>query len=380
MKFRRHYTDMSYPFTINGRFLQQQVTGVQRVAREVLAELDRLATRGDIATPRLLVPRKGEIIAPPTLARIRIDRCGRLAGHAWEQLELPFYAGTDPLLCLGNTAPAIRLHQRSRPVVVMVHDLSYKYFPSAYSWQFRSLYGALMPHVLGRADRLVTVSASEKIMIEGHYPALLNSVRLSVLQNGGVPDAVAESAGQDIPAGPEARKIGLYVGSLTKRKNAEGVLAAGIAFLRRYSDMRFVVIGATAESFEDVSLNVPEEVIARFEFLGQVNNPETIYAYYRQARFLLFPSYYESSGLPPMEAMAFGCPTVASHIPALVERCGDAAAFCNPSEINSINAAIEDLMDQQIWTRKSAAGLARARDYRWEDQARGLCDLCAEVA
>jgi glycosyltransferase involved in cell wall biosynthesis len=371
---------MSYPFTINGRFLQQQVTGVQRVAREVLAELDRLATRGDIAPPRLLMPRKGEIIAPPTLATICVERCGRLAGHAWEQLELPFCAGTDPLLCLGNTAPAIRLHQRSRPVVVMVHDLSYKYFPNAYSWQFRTLYGALIPQVLKYADRLVTVSASEQVMIEKHYPMLKNAARFSFLQNGGVPDDISDAAGQGAVTGIQGRSFGLYVGSLTKRKNAAGVLTAGVEFLRRYPKMRFVVIGATAESFENVSLEVPQEVIARFDFLGQVNDPQVIYDHCRYARFLLFPSFYEASPLPPIEAMTFGCPVVSSSIPSLQERCGDAAVYCEPSDQASIIDAIERLLDPDTWAEKSNAGRTVAQKFRWADQARGLCDLCAEVA
>ena len=108
--------------TLNGRFLVQNVTGVQRVSREILKHVDQLATSGEIEIPRLLVPARGNIVALPDLKSIVIERVGRFGGHVWEQLELPLHCGREPLLCLGNTAPLMRLLGPKRPVVTMVHD------------------------------------------------------------------------------------------------------------------------------------------------------------------------------------------------------------------------------------------------------------------
>ncbi|NDV01247.1 glycosyltransferase family 4 protein [Pseudoroseicyclus tamaricis] len=365
---------------INGRFLMQHVTGVQRVARELLAEFDQLAAAGSIPVPRLLVPGKGEMVLPPDLSVIEIERRGVLGGHAWEQLELPRLVGTRTLLCLGNTAPIIQLHLPRRPVVVMVHDLSYKYFPNAYSWKFKRLYGALTPAILRRADRVVTVSQAERAMISEHYPDLKDNPRFCYLQNGGVSDGVARAAGVADCAPQEVRTYGLYVGSLTHRKNAAGILRTAAAFLERYSEMRFVIAGATAASFEGVNLEFSQGLADRIDFLGQVDDASRIQELYRSARFLLFPSFYEASPLPPIEAMTFGCPVVASEIPSLVERCGDAALYCDPYDPASILTAVSCLMEDSLtWDLLSRKARDRAATFSWANQARGVVALCEDA-
>ncbi|MBY6069071.1 glycosyltransferase family 4 protein [Leisingera aquaemixtae] len=368
-------------FTLNGRFLVQNITGVQRVAREILAQLDHLAGIGQIPAPRLLAPAKGSIIARPDLKTIQIERVGRLTGHAWEQLELPLYAGRDPLLCLGNTAPVLPLLMPHHKVVTMVHDLSYKYFPSAYNWKFRAFYNALMPLVLRFSSHVATVSQAEQNAIETHYPFLEGSPRLSYLQNGGIPDhRVKELQNAEMPKA-EDRGYGLYVGSLTKRKNAHGVLQGAVDFLRAYPGMRFVVIGATGASFDGPSFSIPGEIGNRIEFWGQIDDAERVYAACAGARFMLFPSFYEASPLPPIEAMAFGCPVVASRIPSLSERCGGAAVYCEAEDPKSISAAIGNLMeDPERWRQVSAAGRSWAARFSWEGQARGLVSLCRKAA
>lgn len=365
------------PFTLNGRFLVQSITGVQRVAREVLAELDSLAVEGAIEAPRLLLPAKGEIVQPPPLGAIKLERVGRRGGHAWEQLDLPAHCGLEPLLCLGNTAPIARLLSRAKPVVTMVHDLSYKYFPAAYSWKFRAYYSAIMPLILRRSDQIVTVSHAEERSIRKHFRFLRDSRRLCFIQNGGIPDSRVKVLRQGAALrSADERPFGLYLGSLTRRKNAEGVIAAAVSFLRRYPQMRFVVIGATGASFENTSLDVPQDVAERFEFWGQINDGETIYEACQQARFLLFPSFYEASPLPPIEAMTFGCPVVASHIPSLEERCGQTAIYCDPNDLTSINDAIDVLMaDAQVWQAFSDRSRDWVDHFTWRGQALGLVDL-----
>lgn len=365
------------PFTLNGRFLVQSVTGVQRVAREALMVFDRMAAEGRIAAPRLLLPAKGDLVAMPELAAIRPERVGTRGGHLWEQIDLPAACGAEPLLCLGNTAPLSRLFAKGKPVVTMVHDLSYKYFPAAYDWKFRAFYGALMPQILKRSEKVVTVSHAEELSMETHYPFLKGSGRLSYLQNGGIPDgdAALALAGPNRPM--EARGYGIYVGSLTKRKNAEGVLKGAVAFLQAWPGMRFVVIGSTGASFGGVEVEIPDDVKDRLEFRGQINDAKVIYEAFAGARFLLFPSFYEASPLPPIEAMTFGCPVVSSSIPSLQERCGGAAVYCEGDKPDTIAAAIARLMgDPAFWAEKSAESRARAATYSWEKQAEGLLALC----
>lgn len=360
---------------INGRFLVQSITGVQRVAREVLTSLDgMLSTRQlDDVEVRVLVPARGTIIEEPRLSEISIERVGRLPGHFWEQFELPKYAGDAHLLCLGNLAPILRLYG-SNPTVTMVHDLSYKYFPHAYDWKFRMLYSALMPVILRKCSRVVTVSKAEQDSIEKHYPFLQNQDRLSFAQNGGIPDSKFPNEADD-SAGEIRENIGIYVGSLTARKNAPGIIEA-CKRLAAEDGMRFIFIGASGPSFESVTIEIPEELQGQFEFWGQVNDSDRIYDAFRRSRVLVFPSFYEASPLPPIEAMTFGCPVVASDIPSLRERCGDAAEYCDPNDVDSIvTAARTILKTNDSWQEFSKRGRIRAAQFTWSNQVNHLLEL-----
>lgn len=371
---------------VDGRFLVQDVTGVQRVALEFVLALDRLMAEGVFPrlTVDLLVPARGELVLRPTLGEVRLQRVGRMGGHAWEQLELPRFVGRDPLLCLGNVAPVRALLARRTSVYTMVHDLSYKYFPTAYSAGFRLLYGLLMPVVLQRSARIFTVSESERHSILFHCPRVASD-RIVAVQNGG--GEGAEKA--IVSGGPGSLAVGnrtvasrnlrgrhyLYVGSLTRRKNAENLVAAAARLLRADGDATFTFVGATNASFEGLGLRLPHETAPRMRFLGQVNDRAVIEAQYRRAAVLVFPSLYEASPLPPTEAMRFGCPVVAADIPSLRERCAGAAIYCDPHDVGSIVDQVQSLVgDDDLWQLQQKRGLEQAGRFSWETQVRQVLD------
>lgn len=368
--------------SIDGRFLLQDVTGIQRVAIELVTALDTLLARGALPGLEVVlwVPRRGELVTTPRFEAVRLRRAGHLTSHAWEQLELPGLVGSDPLLCLGNLAPLPLLLARHAQVHTMVHDLSYAYFPQAYSRSFRLLYSALVPAALARSQHVFTVSDSERSAILRHHPRLVAPSRLTAVQNGGgegaglarpSADPRSLSPGHpDVPArGLRARRC-LYVGSLTRRKNADGLARAAVELVAD-SDAEVVVVGGTGTGFEDSGVHVPAHLADRVVLAGQVNDPARLEEQYRHAAVFLFPSHYEASPLPPVEAMRFGCPVVAADIPSLRERCGDAALYCDPHDVPSMVRQVRRVLDDPVlWARLQAAGLARAAGFSWERQAR----------
>ena len=91
---------------------------------------------------------------------------------------------------------------------------------------------------------------------------------------------------------------------------------------------------------------------------------------YRRADVFVFPSYTESFGHPLVEAMASGLPIVAADVPVNREMCGDAAVYFSPFNVddcaNSITRVVDDV---NLAARLRASGLARARDFTWENHA-----------
>jgi glycosyltransferase involved in cell wall biosynthesis len=357
---------------INGRFLTQRVTGVQRYARELVQSLDALLEANPDVRITVMSPRLSE--SPPAWRNIKLRQVGLLQGHAWEQFELPLYSRGKLLFCPGNTAPAISL-LGSQPIVVTVHDLSYMYFPEAYRLAFRLWYGFIIPLVLSRASRVITVSESERQAILEHYPKAAG--RLRTIANGGLPAAF--SSGMLDPVRPSDGYI-LYVGSLSKRKNISRMLevASRLARRRRFN---FVFIGDVPKNLTTSAARIAEDVASEITFAGAVDDPLRLTSYYRNAMCLMFPSLYESSGLPPIEAMACGCPAIVSDIPALRERCGDAAIYCDPHDVESITAAVERIMDDPaLRLTQQKLGYRRAAIFTWEHCARATLELICECA
>lgn len=344
---------------INGRFLMQPITGVQRVARELVSEMDRLVGSGDTEARLALACEPGADISDLRLRHIPVERRGGASGHAWEQFVLPRMVAGRRLLCLGNTAPlaSALLGQRFS---VMIHDLSYLSQPQAYSWRYRVAHRLLLPALLRRGAPVFTVCEAE-----AHRLLSLSHGRpIVVAQNGGWPgDRIDRRNSQ------ARERMVLYVGSLSRRKNVERVIEVAVQ-LARQDDVRTVFVGSGSDILAPIRVQVPDDVAHMLEFTGQLPCLDQLADYYRRAACLLFPSLYEASPLPPVEAMSMGCSVVASSIPSMIERCGSAALYCDPLDSDDILAAVRRVLNDPVKVEELRnAGFACAEGYSWRDQA-----------
>lgn len=354
---------------INGRFLKQPTTGVQRVARELTREIDRIAARGERPIRTRLLCQPGADAGDLELQATDVVEVPGPSGHLWEQTALSGAVGESRLLCLGNTAP-LRLLLQERPVALMIHDLSYRVFPQAYRRRYRLSHAALMPSLLRRADPIITVSETEKAMLSTLVPS--SRERIVVAQNGGWRDQGKAWPRRAEGVGP--RPYALYVGSLSQRKNFGGALEVAIR-LAREEGLGFVFVGSTGPILSPTRIDVPADVAGTISFAGQVEDLGTLADLYRNACCLVFPSFYEASPLPPMEAMHFGCPVVASAIPSMQERCGDAAEYCDPASVASIVAAVRRVIHMPGRAETLIErGYARQLRYSWHSQALAVID------
>ncbi|KUR70384.1 hypothetical protein AQZ52_16250 [Novosphingobium fuchskuhlense] len=358
---------------INGRFLMQPVTGVQRVARELTCALDRLVAEESLPVALRLVCEPEAELDDLGLRVTQVERAAsrwgrKLGGHAWEQLVLPGHVRGGHLLCLGNTAPFASLHAR-QGVTVMIHDLSYRQFPLAYRLHYRLGHRIMLPSLLRRAQTILTVSEREKAMLAALRPEARGRIR--VAQNGGwgraAPMAEAVTAGGDAP---EPGYM-LFVGSLSRRKNIHGVLAVAVR-LAREDGLRTLIVGGGSDILSPIAGEVPADVAHLVRFAGPVTGLDALGQLYRNAGCVLFPSFYEASALPPIEAMHFGCPVVVSAIPALTERCGTAAVYCDPHDVDDMVAAVRRVLADPA--PLAAKGLLHAAHWTWRDQAVRVLD------
>ncbi|MEJ0069790.1 MAG: hypothetical protein WDO24_14845 [Pseudomonadota bacterium] len=155
------------PLVINGRFLTQHPTGVQRFAIETVKAIDQLLTEPRYAAlqdrVRLLTPRHSRALQ---LSHIETRACGRMRGYGWEQLELPCFSTGAVLLNLCMLGPVALRRQ-----IVVVHDATVAAMPESFSPAFRLAYRTMIPLLCRRAARIVTVSEFSRREIARCYGA-----------------------------------------------------------------------------------------------------------------------------------------------------------------------------------------------------------------
>jgi glycosyltransferase involved in cell wall biosynthesis len=356
---------------LNGRFLNQSVSGVQRFSLEITAAIDRLITRGEWPETVVLTPRSAETVSDDhatAYQRLHFRKVGRTQGHLWEQTELPTAARGGVLLSLGNTGPMLAGQRQ----VVVIHDAGVFDTPESYSLRFRSWYKALQ-HCLVKAGAMVTtVSEFSRDRIVARLG--IDPARVAVMYEGA--DHILR-----VPADPETLtrhglqpgKFALVVSNRVAHKNLAALHEAAAALERRG-----MVIAVAGTSNAEVYQGIRGPGFAERR-LGRVSDSE-LRTLYENAACLLFPSRYEGFGLPPVEAMACGCPVLAAAGNAVEEICGDSALYFSNERKQSIIDAIDWLMDEPgLADTLRARGRARSSLLSWDASARVLGDVMRRV-
>ncbi|RMH00849.1 MAG: glycosyltransferase family 1 protein [Planctomycetota bacterium] len=350
---------------VNARFLGEPLTGVQRVGREILAELDRMVAAGEIDRGRwrIVLHLPAPPAADPGLPHLELRPGGAFRSHAWEQLSLPRRA-PGLLLNLKGTAPV--RHPRT---LLHLHDAVTFAWPQAYSRAFRAWWGWVVPRAARRARLLTAVSAFTAGEYERRFG--IPRRRITVLPNGHehVFAAAAEPAVL-ARLGLEPEGYVLAVGSLDPRKNLAGAAAA--VRLAGVEGLRLVVAGGpNPRVFAERGAELPPGTV----HAGRVSDGE-LRALYEHALALIFPSFYEGFGLPPLEAMALGCPVLASDAAALPEVCGRAALLAPPAADAERAEQLRTLAaDPALRAELRAKGRAQAAGFTWRACARGMWRL-----
>lgn len=157
----------------------------------------------------------------------------------------------------------------------------------------------------------------------------------------------------------------MYVGSRDGYKNFRQFLTA-FSQSRLCRDFKLLIIGGGNLSSEEIGLihslglniNQIEHVSAE---------PHELERYYSDSAALVYPSIYEGFGLPPLEAMAYGCPVISSNAGSMPEVLGDAASYFDPMSTDSISSAIESVVYSPDASRElSKRGLRQVNNYSWE--------------
>lgn len=358
MVMRRHWA-------INGRFLTQKVTGVQRYASEIVQALDHKIAGDD----RLARDLDVELVVPAgtapllRLSAIRLRSAGPArgpfaSGHLWEQFSLP-RGLQGGLLSLGNSGPI-----RHRKQIACIHDVNTRSFPASYSLPFRLLQWVMVP-LLGRSVMMIaTVSHHSANELVGR--GLCASSKLVVAPNGYEHALQWQAQHSETTRFVAGQDTIVLVGSPAPHKNMS--LLLGLADRLAAEGLRIAIVGHIDPHVlhqDDLSIKADN-----VHWLGRLPD-EALTALLQDSLCLAFPSFAEGFGLPLLEAMAVGCPVVTSDRASMPEVCGHAALYASPADPDAwLNRLRRLRQEPGLRARLIAAGRLRATRFSWNDSAR----------
>lgn len=252
-----------------------------------------------------------------------------------------------------------------------IHDVLFLSHPQYYTLPER-LYFAPLRGLTRKADAVITVSEEERNRLI-HYSFAKDPGNITVVHHG-VDTSFKPRESFDAEKVRHVKeryqlpdRFLLFVGRLNLRKNVDNLLRA----IPLLNDKRIplVIVGSTNWKGSDHERTVRSLGLEnRILFTGSVFDDLGII--YSLATVFCFPSFAESFGLPPLEAMASGVPVVVSNTTSLPEICGDAGTYADPESPESIARAVDTLLgNAQLYAEKRAKALEQASRFTWDKAA-----------
>ncbi len=364
---------------VDARLMHHQPAGISRYTWHLLQAMAKLDQSDEFVVFQHRRHRE------PLINQANFRRCTLYSPvHSrLEQLLLPIELLRFRLDILHSTDFIPPLHAPA-PTVITVHDLAFLHWPHFLTKDSAAYYGQI-DRAVQRAKHIIVPSESTKQDLVGQLgvPQSKVSVIYEAADASFVPLPIEATRREVCARYSLPPTFVLFVGTIEPRKNVSGLLHAFRHMLDNYtmSDVGLVIAGGRGWLYEEVVELVKKLNLERTTFLlGRIPDSD-LHKLYVAARCHVHPAHYEGFGLPPLEAMACGTPTIVSNISSLPEVVGDAALLVDPKNQEELAVAMHRLLiDDELHAELSEKGLQRSRCFSWELAANKTLEVYRNVA
>lgn len=367
------------------RLFRLEKHGMDIVAIELIRHLQKIDTENEY----FLFVKDGEdddwFTPSPNFKLVRTKKA---AYHVWEQYILPREVRKhkiDVLHCTSNTAPIwVKV-----PLILTLHDIIYleNFRFVSYQSTWYQLIGNfyrrwVVPSILKKSKRIITVSNSEKEIILHRYPQLKD--KLEVVYNA-MSDSFLSLKQENFAAIKEQYDLPdsyiFTLGNTNPKKNFPNVLKAYILYHKAVENPLPLVLAdePPGDLFKLLSVSIPPEVNADIHFIGYVKNSH-MPLLYANSQMFVYASLRESFGIPILEGMAAGTPVITSKESSMPEVAGDAACFVDADNYESIAIGIEKLSSDATYAQELIQkGKERVKHFSWDISANNVLAIYKTV-
>ncbi|MFA6146172.1 MAG: glycosyltransferase family 1 protein [Patescibacteria group bacterium] len=286
--------------------------------------------------------------------------------YFWTQKRLSWEMLINPPDILFVPAHCLPIFCRAKKIMT-IHDLGFKRFPKAYTFGQRIYYSMVHSFAAKYADKIITPSEFTKTEIINLYKTDPNKIVITPLGYNKYYNLIEDKNKiEEILAKYQIKKPYLFfVGRLEKKKNIKGLIDAYQQLLKQKYSLQLVLAGSPGFGYQEVK----SQIKSLGENIRQINyvEPKDLVYLYASAEAFIFPSFYEGFGIPLLEAMACGCPIVASNQGSLPEVAQDAALYFDPRNSLQMVEAIKRIINEQDLRKELIEkGLARVKEFSWQ--------------
>jgi glycosyltransferase involved in cell wall biosynthesis len=366
--------------TVDGIVFQQRgIGGISRVFDEILprmCSLDPGLSVRLLANPPLrralpVHPNIHRVTAPPIDYLLRPGRVWGAARPRARALASRIRLGRGSGAIWQSTYYTTSLGWKGAKVL-LVYDMIYELFPSLFRHSWDDHFRDQKRRCVFEADAVVCISHATKTDLLRFYD--LPEARVRVVHVGVSDVFLGRRPGTSPTAerNTTPRPFVLFVGGRALYKNFDFLLS-GYAAWKGNRDVDLVVVGppwTRTEAGRLLELGIAQKV----RLLKSVSDTELAVLYGRAEAFV-HPSLREGFGIPLLEAMACGCPVVASRIPSTIEVASDRALLFDPFSVEELAGGLEAAVTQGRGTERVSGGLERARSFTWDATAQGMLNI-----
>lgn len=263
--------------------------------------------------------------------------------------------------------------------VTVIHDITPVIMPEYHIFMSRVFHKIFLPGILKRANHIITNSEYTKSDVTTHYPITKNKTTAILL--GKNEDFKPDHRTDFLEKYKIKKPYLLYVGTIEPRKNLSRLIAAFEKLNKNgIGNHQLVLAGKKGWKIDDLYTQIENSSAKNNIILTGFVDKEDLAPLYTNADVFVYPSYYEGFGLPILEAMACGVPTVTSNTSSLPEVGGDAALYFDPMSVDDIYQTLAKLLtNENLLLEMKKKGLERAKIFSWEKAGRESIDLFERI-